>query len=324
MKKLAVIVINYRRVELTTGCLEALAPEIAGRGDRCAVVIDNGSDDGSAAELERVIAERGWRSWITLVKSPVNGGFAAGNNLGFAAVAAECYLLLNSDARVRPGALDTLLQIAGEHPQAGLIGPRLEDPEGRPQISCFRFRTPASELLAAAATGPLTRLLQRYVVAERVYQEAVEPPWVSFACVLIRRGVVEQIGPMDEGYFMYFEDIDYARRARAAGWGVRHDPRARVVHLRGGTSSVKAAIAERRRIPRYYFESRSRYFAKFYGGRGGLWATNLLWLLGRCVSLGRELLGRRKPAVCRREWLDNWTNAGFPLREPALPGGGEL
>jgi hypothetical protein len=323
MMELAVIVLNYRRAELTIGCLESLAPELEGRPDRCAVVVDNASDDGSADRLEKAIRSRSWEGWARLVRSPVNGGFAAGNNLGFASVEAGAYLLLNSDARVRPGALDGLTQAAREHPEAGLIGPRLEDPDGRPQVSCFRFRTPVSELLRAAATGPLSRMLRPWVVAEGVPEGPAEPPWVSFACVLVRREVVQGVGPMDEAYFMYFEDIDYARRARRAGWRVRYDPRARVVHLRGGTSSVKAAMAGRRRIPRYYYESRSRYYARFYGGRPGLWLTNLLWLTGRSISLLRQLLGR--PAhVCAREWRDNWINAWSPLRAPSLPGGGEL
>ena len=90
-------------------------------------------------------------------------------------------------------------------------------------------------------------------------------PWISFACVMVRRQVIDQIGLLDDGYFMYVEDTDYCRRARAAGWEIWYWPASRVVHLRGGSSPVKSLTAKRGRRPRYYYASRSRYLAKFYG-----------------------------------------------------------
>jgi GT2 family glycosyltransferase len=288
------------------------------------IVVDNGSDDGSADAIEDALRERGWDAWVTLVRSPANGGFAAGNNVGFRTTEASVYLLLNSDARVRPGAIDAMLESMSERPEAGMLGPRLEDPDGTPQVSCFRYRTPASELLAAAATGPVSRLFDGHTIALGVFDEPAEAPWVSFACVLVRREVIERAGMMDEGYFMYFEDIDYARRVRKAGWTIVHDPGPRVVHLRGGSSSVKHALKTRGRVPRYYYESRSRYFAKFYGGVAGLWVTNVAWLAGRAISRGREWLGSKEPHVCAWECADNWTNWLRPMRRPHLPTGGEM
>lgn len=324
MIRLAIIVLNYRRAELTTGCLESLVSEVAGREDRHVVLVDNGSDDDSADVLEKTIAERGWSGWITFVRNPVNGGFAAGNNLGMKTVEAEIYLLLNSDARAREGSIDGILEAVERHPNAGMLGPRLEDPDGTPQNSCFRYRTPISEMLAAAGTGPLTRVFSNYAVATGVAEEPCEPPWVSFACVAIPREVIERVGLMDESYFMYFEDLDYARQVRKAGYTIVHDPAPRVVHLRGGSSSVKSAISSRKRVPKYYYESRSRYYAKFYGGVVGLWMTNVLWLCGRTVSALRELVGNKEPHSCSHEGSDNWTNWLRPLQQPQLPTGGEM
>jgi len=136
--------------------------------------------------------------------------------------------------------------------------------------------------------------------------------------------VIDQIGLMDENYFMYFEDIDYSRQIRKAGWRIMHEPNARVVHLRGGSSSVKAAMKARTRVPKYYYESRSRYFAKFYGGVLGLWMTNLLWLIGRTIAWVRELAGNKETDVCELEARDNWTNWLSPMRRPAPQKGGEL
>lgn len=322
--KLCVIVLNYRRPDLTLDCLKTLESEINGHADRCAVCIDNASDDGSADQIEAAIKERRWDSWLRFIRSPINRGFAGGNNLGFQSVRAENYLLLNSDTHVVPGSVSHLLETLDRRPDVGAIGPRLQSPEGEAQISCFRYRTPITELLDAAGTGPLDRLFSKCLVPMGIFDEPTEPKWLSFACIMIRRAVIDQIGLMDEDYFMYFEDIDYSRQIRRAGWRILHDPSARVVHLRGGSSSVKAALKARTRVPKYYYESRSRYFAKFYGGTPGLWMTNFLWLVGRSISRARELLGRKERGACELEARDNWTNWLRPLRRPVPQRGGEL
>ena len=322
--KVCVIILNYRRAALTIGCLQSLQAEMEGRADRCAVCVDNASNDGSADAIDAAIAQNNWGGWARQVRSPINTGFAGGNNIGLRAVDAEFYLLLNSDARLEPGAIDGLLRAIENRADVGAVGPQLQGEDGTPQVSCFRYRTPLTELLEAAGTGVLDRLFHRHLVPLGVFDEPIEPQWLSFACIMIRREVIEQIGLMDEGYFMYFEDIDYSRRMRAAGWKILHQPAARATHLRGGTSSVKAALKARTRVPRYYYESRSRYFARFYGGVIGLWFTNVMWAVGRSISLVREWIERRERATCKREALDNWTNFLRPFRPPTLQKGGEL
>lgn len=317
MKKLCVVVINYRGAAMTIDCLRTLAPEMEGHPDRCCVLVDNASGDDSVPVLENAVRAHGWDRWITLVASPINRGFAGGNNIGFTTIQAENYLLLNSDTHVVPGAITTMLEAMEANPQVGALGPRLQDPDGAPQCSCFRYRTPMSEMLEAAGTGPLDRLCGPWLVAMGVFDRPMEPQWLSFACIMVRKAVVDQIGLMDENYFMYFEDIDYSRQIRRAGWRILHVPQARVVHLRGGSSSVKSAMKARKRVPRYYYESRSRYFAKFYGGVAGLWLANLMWLSGRSIAWTRELVGNKERDVCEREGRDNWTNWLRPLRPPA-------
>ena len=225
---------------------------------------------------------------------------------------------MNSDTIVRPEAIATLLQTAESHPEAGIVSPRLEWPDGTPQESCFRYLSPMSELIGAAHTGPITAILKRFDVPLPVSDTMVKPDWTSFACVLIRREVVNDIGLMDDGYFMYFDDVDYCRRARKAGWDILHNPKARVVHLRGGSSPVKQRTLERKRLPRYYYASRTRYFFLAYGWVG-LTLANLLWSLGRLVSKSREIFERRGPAVPDKQWLDIWTNwfhPGIPWLRP--------
>lgn len=313
MRDLAVIILNYRTPQLTIDCLASLDTQIdAAR--QTVVVVDNCSGDDSVPKIQQAIADNGWSPWAQLVPSPVNGGFSAGNNVGIQAVAARNYLLLNSDTIVRPGAIAALESAAATYPDAGIISPRLEWPDGEPQISCFRYRSPVSELIEAAATGPVTQALAGFDVPIPVSDDSFEPQWTSFACVWVRQAVVEKVGLMDEGYFMYFDDIDYCRRTWEAGWRIRHWPAARVVHLRGGSGSVKTEIANRKRPRPYLYASRSRYFAKFYGGHVGLLLANAGWYGGRGISMLRELLGNRDCHLCEGTASDIWIGWRLPLQ----------
>jgi hypothetical protein len=171
-----------------------------------------------------------------------------------------------------------------------------------------------SEVIDAARTSVVTQLLHPFDVPLPITDDSFEPQWTSFACVLIRRSVLEQIGLMDDGYFMYYDDIDFCRRARQAGWKIRHLPQAHVVHLRGGSGSVKSDVASRKRPRPYLYASRSRYFAKFYGPFG-LGLANAGWLLGRGIAAVRELLGQKEPHTCDRQLQDIW----FQWRQPLRP-----
>lgn len=321
-RKIAVVILNYRTPGMTVDCLETLEPELVQRGDARVYVVDNCSGDGSADQIEQAINDRGWSGWCELLPSEVNGGFAAGNNVGLRKAHAdggfEYALLLNSDTLVRPGAITELLNAGEQRKDASLIGPRLEWPDGKPQVSTFRCQTPVTELINAAAIGALTKLLSRFNTSIGVSDEPVAAPWVSFACVLIRKEVFETAGLMDEGYFMYFEDVAMCRAARQAGFGVLYWPQAHVVHLRGGSSPVKSAAEQRKRLPAYFYASRSRYYASFYG-RPGLWLANALWLLGRSLSWLREWFGRGSHHA-ERAPRDIWTNALDPLRPYSPPG----
>jgi hypothetical protein len=312
---LAVIVLNYRTFDLTADCLASMEREIEA-GIRV-VIVDNDSGDGSAERLERLVRERGWSGWATVLPSPVNGGFAAGNNHGVRSIDAAAYLLLNSDTLVRPGAFRSLREAMRLNPRAGIIGSGLLDEEGKSCPSSFRLIAPLSELVRAANTGPVTRILRRFDPALPPTDQPFEPGWLGFASVLVRREVFQTVGLLDDGYFMYFEDVDFCRRAREAGWRLLYWPQAKVVHLLGRTSQVTPGAALRRRAPRYYYEARARYFAKFYG-RPMLWLTNCLWYVGRLVSLPRELCGRDS-AHREGEAIDIWINALDPLRARSEP-----
>lgn len=311
-RRLAVVIVNYRTAPLVLECLASLHGQLDPERDRV-IVVDNASGDGSPDAIQSGLAKSGMAAWVELLEADANRGFSAGNNLGIRAIDAEAYLLLNSDTQVRPGAVAELLRALELHPEAGLIAPRLEWPDGAPQISTFRFHSPVSELIQAAGTGVVTRWLRAYDVPVPISDAPTPFQWASFAGILIRGAVFDAVGLLDEGYFMYYEDVDFCRHARNAGWCGLYWPPARVVHLRGGSSPVKRLAEQRKRRPAYFYASRTRYFRKFYGPLG-VWAANGLWMIGRAVSLARELLGERSSIVCEREYRDIWINALAPLK----------
>jgi GT2 family glycosyltransferase len=311
--RLCIIIVNHRTPSLVLDAVSSLDGQVDPVTDQV-VIVDNDSRDDSVPRIDAAIVQRGYGAWCSLVRAPRNAGIAAGNNVGIRAADADFYLLLDCETRVAPGGIATLLSEVKAHPLVGIAGPKLETPEGAPHPSCFRDHTPVSELLNAAETRPLTAVLSEYDLSVAVGDDPRDVDWVSFACVLLRREVIERIGLLDEGYFMFFEDSDYCRAARESGFRVRYFPNARATVRAIGEDPLAAASDPQRtaapvkRQPRSYYKSRARYFRKGYGPLGP-WAANTCWQLGRSVSLGREMVGRKAARVAEKAWLDNWIDA---------------
>lgn len=313
--KLLVVIVNYRTPALTVDCLASLAPEIlrvagAETGNVRVVITDNLSGDDSVAQISRAILDNGWSDWASLMPLPRNGGFAYGNNAGIrpalqSADPPEFVLLLNPDTLVRPGALSALLEFMENRREVGIAGSRLEHPDGTPQRSAFRFHSVLGELEAGLRLGLASRVLARRVVAPPVPGEACATDWVAGASMMIRREVFSQIGLMDEEYFMYFEEVDFCRRARRAGWQCWYVPESRVVHLVGQSSGVTDARQSRKRRPAYWFASRKRYFLKNLGWiRTQL--ANLAWTISYASYRLRRAIQRKPdndPACMLRDFV---------------------
>jgi GT2 family glycosyltransferase len=316
--RLAISIINYRTGPMTLDCVRSVLADI-GDLDAQVVVVDNASGDGSAEEIATWIAAQPQGTPVTLVRSGNNTGFSGGHNQSMAAVEAEHYLILNSDALLRPGFLRSILAAADAHPEAGLIAPRIETEQGDEQVSCFRFHSPWSELIRGAASGPVTRLLQRHVVPLEPPVDPTQVEWASFACILLRNRMVTEIGPMDEGYFLYFEDAEYCLRAHRAGWCIHFESSTVAVHYKGGSGPVETLGAARKRLPAYYYSSRSRFFWQAHG-MTGLVLANLLWLVGRGLAHLRPMLGKPIPQAMEAEAWDIWTNFVHPTGPRYAPG----
>ena len=308
--ELLVVITSYRATDLTIDCLHSLENEIAQISSAKVAICDNGNEDDTFERLQAAIDEHGWHDWVYLRTVMPNRGFSGGNNVILREAlnsdeVPDFFLLLNADTIVRPGAIKGLLEEAKKRSEVGIVCPRLEWPSGEGQISTFRYMSPISEMLASARSSPLTKLLARWQVPKQVVDTPEFVEWGSFACALIRKEVFFKIGVLDEGYYLYYDDVDFCRSANIAGWKVLYWPESRVVHLRGKSNPVKEKTAQRKRRPEYWYISRSWYLAKFYG-RTGLLAANLLWGFGRCISFARELVGNKEPHLCEKEEVDIW------------------
>ncbi len=162
-----------------------------------------------------------------------------------------------------PNAFKALIDFMDQHPDVGIAGCRLEDSDGTPQRSAFRFQSPASEFEASIKLGLITRLLKNWMVAPPVREETFETDWVSGACMIIRKEVFLDVGFLDEGFYTYFDDCDFCFNARKAGWSTWYVPTGRVVHLVG--QSTGFGRKKPSRLPSYFFEARRRYFLKNRG-----------------------------------------------------------
>lgn len=267
---LLVVVLNYRTAALTIDCLQSLVSEVTSVPNTQVVVTDNASGDGSVEQITAAIAQHNWQSWATVMPLERNGGFAYGNNAAIRPALASDHpphyvLLLNPDTVVRPGALKALVDFMETNPTVGIAGSRLEDPDGTPQQSAFRFPTLASELDLNLRLGIVSRLLSRWAFAPPVGEVSHPTDWVAGASMIIRPAVFEAIGLIDEGYFMYFEEVDFCLRAQQAGFPCWYVPQSRVVHLVGQSSGVTDTKRPAKRLPPYWFDSRRRFFLKNYG-----------------------------------------------------------
>lgn len=270
----AIVIVNYRTGRLVVNCLESLKT-ILNQSVK-AVVVDNFSGDNSIELIGKWVSKN---KNAHLICSENNSGFSGGNNLAIESVKkmgfnADFVWLLNPDTVVRENALQYLLAFMEQNPQVGITGSRLEDFDGKPQCSAFRFHTILSELDDGLKLGIISNLLKRWQVALPISDEPVKVDWLAGASMLIKKQVFEDIGLFDDDYFLYFEETDFCLQAKKAGWPCWYVPASRVVHFVGSSTGVTDGSKKRR--PRYWFESRQRYFLKNHGHLY-LFLANLVW-----------------------------------------------
>jgi N-acetylglucosaminyl-diphospho-decaprenol L-rhamnosyltransferase len=323
--KLLVIIVNFRVAHLVIDCLHSVAQEIESVPTTRVAVCENGTGDDSAQRIQQAIDDNGWANWCTLKALDVNLGFTGGNNAVIRPVLQspdppQYILLLNPDTVVRPQAFKALIDFMDQNPKIGIAGSGMENPDGSPQCSAFRFQSALSEFEGRIQLGLISRLLERWVVAPPVDDRFYETDWVSGASMIIRRQVFEDIGLLDEGYFTYFDDIDFCFNARKKGWPTWYAPSSRVIHLAGQSTGITNASKP---LPPYMLDARRRYFLKNHGAFYAavtdicMIAGQLLWQL-RVLFTGKD--GTAPPHLLRDSIRHSVFLKGFKIEDvdPAL------
>jgi len=270
---LAIVIVSYETPELLrTGLQSIAASEVNGRAR--ILVVDNSASDG-CAEVARSAPG------VTLIRNPKNVGYARAVNQGLEATDADFVLVLNPDIQVEPGAITRLLQAMASRPAAGLAGAKLLNPDRSLQYSCRRFYTPAAILLRRTFLGrlfPRARALREHLMLDWDHATTRDVDWLIGACLLVRRRALEDVGPMDERYFLYFEDVDWCARMHHRGWEVLYVPDSVMVHHHRRDSAHGGPFSPSRRM---HLTSVFRFYEK--------WSL-LLYLMKRYRSTLRGLV----------------------------------
>jgi GT2 family glycosyltransferase len=255
----SVAVVTYNGLPWIEQCLESVDGYES-------VVVDHGSTDGTVDRVRK-------RFPAVRVVEQDNRGLAAGWNAGLRATSGAYVLILNADAWAAGNAVERLAAFADAHPRAALVGPRLRYPDGRLQPSMRGFPTPwrlATEYLFLRKLGPRTRALNAFYAAGFDHDSARKADWVMGACMLVRRAAVDEVGPLDEDFFLFSEETDWCYRFARAGWDVLFTPDAEFVHVAGS--------AHGGRMFKENVKGNLRFVAKHQGGRAADRARRVLWL----------------------------------------------
>jgi GT2 family glycosyltransferase len=291
---LSVLIVNWNVRDLLDACLASLQGRPADDAPKEIIVVDNGSRDGSVALVrERYPAVR-------LIEAPHNPGFAGGTNLAARVATGRALFVLNPDTVVEPGALRLLTRALRHDPTLGAVGPQLIESDGAVQSSRRRFPTP---LTLFVESTPLQGRLARRAISRYYFDDLpptvrAQPDWLVGAALLVRRTAWDDVGPLDDGYFMYFEETDWFQRAARRGWRAAYVPEARVIHHAGKSSEQNIAARHLR-----FTASKLRYAERYHGPALArvlsVW-LRLLFLEQLLEEAGKWALGHKRPLRARR------------------------
>jgi GT2 family glycosyltransferase len=272
---IAVCVVNYNTRELLRACLDSVQRQTPGE----VVVIDNASSDGSGEMVEAEFPA------VVLIQNATNLGYAAATNQAVAHCSADYVLLLNSDAMLRPGALQELSKYLHQNPQVAIVGPRIVNLDGTLQRSCFPYPTPFDVLLDVSNSSLLIRhvpVLREMYLRTWSHKCARPVPWVLGAALAIRREAFEAIGGFDESFFLYYEEVDLCYRLARTGRQVHYAPVTDIVHVGGASTQQQHADTSVQ-----FFASLVQFYRRHYSR----WSLVQLIVLMECVALARLVRG---------------------------------
>ncbi len=287
MMDLSIIIVNWNTKEYLLPCLKSIFKGRQGTGWEV-IVVDNGTRDGSREEVKKVFPS------AHLIENEKNFGFAKAANQGLQKASGRYALLLNPDTQVKAGAIERLVSFMDAHSDVGVAGAQLLNADGSKQNSIANFPSLGTELLNKS----LLRWLfpKKFPGKERNYSEPLDVDSVIGACMMVRRDTLDQVGLLDEDYFLFLEETDWCYQMKKAGWKIYHVPQAEVYHFQGKSAET---VKKRARIE--FYRSRYHFFKKNRG--------NLQWfflLIGLMIRLGFQLLAMGVVSLMTLFTIKSW------------------
>jgi GT2 family glycosyltransferase len=231
---LSIIIVNWNTREMTRECLESIrvALERPGAVTAEVILIDNASDDGSADLVATTFPE------VVLIRNSTNRGFAAANNQGFGLATGRYVLLLNSDTLVHGDALSASVAYLNAHPNVGGLGIKALNADGSTQMTCQRYPSLFNQFLMASGLWklPRPRFFGRALMTDWLRDTEREVEVISGCYLMVRRTVIDQVGPLDEDFFFFGEETDWCRRIRDQGWTLMFAPVGTFTHYGSGSA----------------------------------------------------------------------------------------
>jgi GT2 family glycosyltransferase len=284
---LSIIIVNWNTKEYLLPCVKSIFEKGEGVSKEV-IVVDNGSQDGSASEVKKTFP------FVQLIENERNLGFARAVNQGLQKASGRYILLLNPDTQVKYGAIDRLMSFLDDRKDAGIVGGQLLNVDGSKQNSIANFPSLATELLNKSL---LRRLFpKKFPGKEKDYSEPIEVDSVIGACMMVRREATKQVGLLDEDYYLFLEETDWCYRMKKAGWKIYHVSQAEIYHFQG-----KSAERDKKKAKVEYYRSRYHFFKKNRG--------SLQWFLlfsGLMIRLGFELLAMIVASLVTLFAIKNW------------------
>lgn len=282
---ISIVIVSWNVRERLRACLASL-PLADPRVE--IILVDAASSDGTPDAVRSEFPE------VSLLASAENLGYSRGNNLGLTQAQGRFALILNPDTEVVGDALPRMRAYLDANPRVGVLGPRLVLADGTAQSSRRRFPSLAVAFFESTWLAPLAprSLLARYYAEDLPTDRPVEVDWLVGAALLVRREAWEQVGLLDEGFFMYSEELDWQRRIKAAGWRVVYFPEAQVRHFEAQSSAQVAAATHIR-----FNTSKVRYFRKYHGTAVGeclRWYLLSQFAVQLAVEWGKGVLGHKR------------------------------
>lgn len=293
---LSIIVLNYNTSLLLERCLSSIEKSEKNSFTYETIVVDNASKDGSPEMVKKKFP------WVKLIENPGNYGFTKGNNVGLKEAKGRYFLLLNSDTEVLPETFLKMIKFMDENKDVGLSTCRVELADGRLDPACHRgFPTPWASLTYMAGLEKLFPKSKIFGQYHQTFKDLNKPHQIDAptgAFSLVRREATEQVGHLDESYFMYGEDLDWAYRIKKSGWQIWYYPETKVTHFKKQSGRSKEYMQEekeeikkiRKMTTKHFYDTMKTFYRKHY-------ADKYPWIVNTLVFLGIEV--KRKLSLLR-------------------------